>query len=86
MTMEKETPYRAYLLRLWRPGTGIPWRASLQRPMADERVVFGDLDGLFAYLRVETVRADYAAADLLGATCQSEREAKNERQDDVKDS
>ncbi len=45
--------YVAYMLRLWRAGSrdGIPvWRASLENPHTGERLVFGDVEGLFAFL------------------------------------
>jgi hypothetical protein len=43
--------YHAGLLRLWRVGTGGPWRVSLQDAESGERIGFTDLDHLFAYLR-----------------------------------
>jgi len=45
--------YVAYMLRLWRAGSrdGIPvWRASLENPHTGERLVFGDTEGLLAFL------------------------------------
>jgi hypothetical protein len=47
--------YFSYLLRLWRDGgeEGC-WRASLHDPHTGERVGFGDIDELFAYLQERT--------------------------------
>jgi len=49
----RQEAYIAYMLRLWRAGSrdGIPvWRASLENPHTGERLVFGDVEGLFAFL------------------------------------
>ena len=50
---EEPRPYRAYLLRLWQvPGLGpAVWRASLEDPHTGERLGFGSLDNLVAFLR-----------------------------------
>ena len=51
--------YIAYLLRLWRAdGTAgkevfDTWRASLESPQTGERIGFGAVEELFAYLRQE---------------------------------
>jgi hypothetical protein len=51
--------YIAYLLRLWRAdesaGTEAldAWRASLESPQTGERIGFGSVEELFAYLRQE---------------------------------
>ncbi len=45
--------YLAYLLRMWLAGSrdGQPvWRASLENPHTGERLAFGDVDALFAFL------------------------------------
>jgi hypothetical protein len=49
----RSNTYVAYMLRLWQAGSreGIPvWRASLENPHTGERLVFGDVAGLFAFL------------------------------------
>ena len=48
--------YAAYLLRLWREGSGesTRWRASLQDPHSGERQGFASLDELFEYLLFQT--------------------------------
>jgi hypothetical protein len=49
----KQQIYLAYMLRLWQAGSrdGLPvWRASLENPHTGERLVFGDVAGLFAFL------------------------------------
>ena len=63
--MENESEYRVYLLRLWRPGRDAEggWRASLQEPLSDERIGFGSLDALLAYLRRETISPDTTTSD-----------------------
>jgi hypothetical protein len=45
--------YLAYMLRVWLAGSsaGQPvWRASLENPHTGERLAFGDVEGLFAFL------------------------------------
>jgi hypothetical protein len=49
----RSNTYVAYMLRLWQAGSreGMPvWRASLENPHTGERLVFGDVAGLFAFL------------------------------------
>jgi hypothetical protein len=49
----RSNTYVAYMLRLWQAGSreGMPvWRASLENPHTGERLVFGDVEGLFAFL------------------------------------
>jgi hypothetical protein len=49
----RRNTYVAYMLRLWHTGSreGMPvWRASLENPHTGERLVFGDVEGLFAFL------------------------------------
>ena len=62
---EEPRPYIAYLLRLWRaPGGGPPmWRASLEDPHTGERLGFGSLDGLVAFLREQTARTGQSEDD-----------------------
>ncbi len=51
--------YVAYMLRLWQSGSqgGIPlWRASLEDPATGERLSFGDINALFAFL-IERTRS-----------------------------
>lgn len=55
---DQETGYRAYLLRLWRAeraGAEV-WRASLQSPCSEERLLFASLEQLFTFLEQETGR------------------------------
>jgi hypothetical protein len=55
--MTAEQPgYLAYLLHLWRVNDdGKPvWRASLESPHTGERVGFGSLEALFAFLVEKT--------------------------------
>lgn len=42
--------YQAYLLRLWRESDADPWRAVLEDPHTGERIGFGGVDRLLAYL------------------------------------
>lgn len=53
---EERWPYIAYLLRLWQaPGGGaLVWRASLEDPHTGERLGFGSLSQLVAFLRAAT--------------------------------
>jgi hypothetical protein len=49
----RQEAYIAYMLRLWQAGSrdGMPvWRASLENPHTGERLAFGDVEGLFAFL------------------------------------
>lgn len=51
--LTSSTVYLAYMLRLWRAGSrgGQPvWRASLENPHTGERLAFGVVEDLFAYL------------------------------------
>lgn len=45
--------YLAYLLRMWRDAGGREgaWRASLEDPRSGERLGFGSLEDLYAYLQ-----------------------------------
>jgi aminoglycoside phosphotransferase (APT) family kinase protein len=59
---EQHARERAYLLRLWREGEDMPWRASLLVTETGARRAFGSLESLFAFLRALT-RADAADAE-----------------------
>jgi hypothetical protein len=51
--------YSAYLLRMWLAGSrgGQPvWRASLENPHTGERLAFGSMAALFAFLAERTDR------------------------------
>lgn len=54
--------YRSYLLRLWCAGREETacWQASLDDPYTGERIGFGSLEDLFAFLieQVETATRD----------------------------
>jgi hypothetical protein len=60
--------YIAYLLRLWRAdetaGKEVigAWRASLESPQASERIGFGSVEELFAYLRQEMELCEHKGA------------------------
>ena len=60
----KSRAYRAYLLRLWRAdglapsGKAANWRASLESPQSGERIGFGSLAELFAFLTAEVLRGE----------------------------
>jgi len=48
----RQPDYLAYPLRLWRmDGNTGAWRASVESPQTGERLGFGSLDELFAFLR-----------------------------------
>jgi hypothetical protein len=47
----RSATYYTYLLRLWREGEGGEgWRASLHDPRSGERLGFGSVEELFAFL------------------------------------
>ena len=47
--------YLSYLLRLWRmKGSAGAWQGSVESPQSGERLGFGSLDELFAFLREQT--------------------------------
>jgi|GEM_PF-857105 len=49
------SPYRSYLLRLWlEPNDPPEWRAMLESPSSGERIGFGSLAALCAFLKQET--------------------------------
>ena len=51
----RQPDYLAYLLRLWRmEGSADAWRGSVESPQTGERLGFGSLDELFAFLREQT--------------------------------
>lgn len=51
----QQTDYLSYLLRLWRmKGGAAAWRGSIESPHTGERLGFGGLDELFAFLREQT--------------------------------
>ena len=53
--LARQPDYLAYLLRLWRmEGSAGAWRGSVESPQTGERLGFGSLDELFAYLREQT--------------------------------
>lgn len=63
--------YLSYLLRLWRTEESNPWRASLEDSRTGERVGFGSLEGLFAFLREET---EPAAQEGVSESCAEQQE------------
>jgi hypothetical protein len=51
----QQPDYLSYLLRLWRmKGGAAAWRGSIESPHTGERMGFGSLDELFAFLREQT--------------------------------
>ena len=52
----KQPRYLAYMLRLWRAGSGdeLTWRASLESPHTGERRGFASLEALVAFLEEQT--------------------------------
>jgi hypothetical protein len=63
MMMVEQPGYLAYMLRMWRVEAedGPAWRASLESPHTGERVGFGSLEALFAFL-VEKTGGDVCGA------------------------
>ena len=64
-----------YLMRLWKSErSGEPvWHASLHNPYSEERRVFGDLTGLFTFLKDrvdESSREDQDQGSAAGGTAQ----------------
>ncbi len=55
--MSSNPNYHSYLLRLWRDGADLPWRASVQCTATGEKRAFADILTLFAFL-VEQVAVD----------------------------
>lgn len=53
--------YQVYVLRLWRDGPNVPWRAALECARTGERHPFAGLTDLFAFLVAETHVADSTA-------------------------
>lgn len=53
---QEQRDYLSYLLRLWRESDeeSPVWRASLKSSRTGEKVGFGSLDELFAFLQRET--------------------------------
>jgi hypothetical protein len=43
--------YRSYLVRFWQSNEQGAWRASVQCVQTGSTVLFGDVEGLFAFLR-----------------------------------
>lgn len=61
-----ETPspdYQAYLLRLWRETTDLPWRATLEDPHTGRRQGFADLSQLIAFFQQLDEILRHEAAD-----------------------
>ena len=50
--------YQAYLLRLWREGPHVPWRAALEPADGAAPVNFGTVAALFAFLRDQLADPD----------------------------
>jgi len=51
----RQADYLSYLLRLWRMDESTDaWRGSVESPQTGERLGFGSLDELFAFLREQT--------------------------------
>ena len=63
--MGEQPGYLAYMLRMWRvdTGRGHVWHASLESPHTGERVGFGSLEALFAFLTEKTEGTPLSSED-----------------------
>ena len=54
--MAERAGYLAYMLRMWQVNNGgkSVWRASVESPHTGERIGFGSLEALFAFLVEKT--------------------------------
>lgn len=62
----RRVTYLSYLLRLWQAGSRgdrSVWHASLENPHTGERLAFGDMEALFAFL-VERTNPPICAGNL----------------------
>ena len=61
--------YFAYLLRIWKVTSAgqASWRASLEDAETGERVGFGDLDALFAYLNKRIAAGNSSGLGSIGS-------------------
>jgi len=55
---ERPVEYFSYLLRMWRTGKESAWRASLEDPRTGERLGFGSLEALWAFLWGRITKVD----------------------------
>jgi hypothetical protein len=62
LTDKRRSDYQAYLLRLWREGTRMPWHASLQSTSKEQIYHFATIEALFAFLDARLVE-DVAPAN-----------------------
>ncbi len=53
MKNSQQTDYHAYLLRLWREGQQMPWRAMVEDPHTGQKQNFASLSRLFAFLETQ---------------------------------
>ena len=54
---DRSPTYLSYMLRLWQAGSRdgkSVWRASLENPHTGERLAFGDVEALVAFLAEKT--------------------------------
>lgn len=56
--LSKPPHYTAYLVRLWQESVHAPWRASAQSASSGEKIMFANLEELFAFLSDQT-RAEH---------------------------
>lgn len=42
--------YQSYLVRIWRPGDGVPWQASITQVATGESYTFTTVQTMFVYL------------------------------------
>lgn len=49
-TKDSQAAYRAYLMRLWRETPQTPWRVLLIATDSQERLLFSNIESLFAFL------------------------------------
>ncbi|MCB9134473.1 MAG: hypothetical protein H6636_03545 [Anaerolineales bacterium] len=50
--------YQSYLVRLWRPSTDAPWRATARHVLTGEEWHFEDMERLFLFLHLQTNGAE----------------------------
>jgi hypothetical protein len=53
MNDAQEPTYLSYMLRLWREGPHVPWRASLHSTATGEVHRFADVERMWAYLNAQ---------------------------------
>lgn len=49
--------YQSFLVRMWRDGPDMPWRASVQNVLTGEQRRFANVESLFLFLQGQTAVA-----------------------------